>query len=120
MPRSRSSLSGPDRPAATMCPVRRLLAILVAAGALLAACGSSAGNDETQPATGKPAPAEPPTSGRGSDDAGATTARLPRGTVTRGLDVPWELVFLPDGSALVTGRPGRVLRLDKRLRVSRT
>ena len=40
-----------------------------------------------------------------------------RGTVrvtelTKGLDHPWSLAFLPDGSMLVTERPGRLLRLD--------
>jgi len=29
------------------------------------------------------------------------------------LDIPWELVFLPDGDLLVTERPGRLLRIDE-------
>jgi glucose/arabinose dehydrogenase len=28
------------------------------------------------------------------------------------LDIPWEIVFLPDGSLLVTERPGRLLRIS--------
>jgi glucose/arabinose dehydrogenase len=44
-------------------------------------------------------------------DAGGdrTAAGEPRvQTVTRGLDTPWEIAFLPDGRALITERPGRV------------
>lgn len=33
-------------------------------------------------------------------------------TVARGLEVPWEIAFLPDGRALITERPGRVRLLD--------
>jgi glucose/arabinose dehydrogenase len=34
-------------------------------------------------------------------------------TVASGLEIPWDIAFLPDGSALVTERPGRVRRLGR-------
>jgi glucose/arabinose dehydrogenase len=35
--------------------------------------------------------------------------------VAEGLEVPWEIVWLPDGRALVTERPGRIRTLDGEL-----
>src|SRR4051794_30948373 len=33
-------------------------------------------------------------------------------TIGRGLEIPWDMAFLPDGRALVTERPGRVRLLE--------
>jgi glucose/arabinose dehydrogenase len=38
-------------------------------------------------------------------------------TVATGLEIPWEIAFLPDGRALVTERPGRVRLLDAGLKL---
>lgn len=33
--------------------------------------------------------------------------------IAENLDIPWELAFMPDGSMLVTERPGRLLRISE-------
>src|SRR4051794_32677404 len=46
--------------------------------------------------------------------ADARAASVPRvQTVARGLEIPWEIAFMPDGRALVTERPGRIRLLGR-------
>lgn len=55
-----------------------------------------------------------PSTPEGIED-GATAEALGEAApveVARGLDVPWEIRFLPDGSLLVSERPGRLARLS--------
>jgi glucose/arabinose dehydrogenase len=91
-------------------PMARLGLALVTAGATLLA-GCSAGDDE-QPQP--PAPsfaAAPSTSASGSPSAaptGTPDLSSPQ-TLATGIDVPWGMAFLPDGSALVGQRDRAVI-----------
>ncbi|HEV2770342.1 MAG TPA: PQQ-dependent sugar dehydrogenase [Solirubrobacteraceae bacterium] len=84
-----------------------LLALLLAM--LVAGCGDEGG-------------ASPPTEG---SDQTATTGESPAdegrvraqggpevSVIAEGMEIPWDVTFLPDGAALVTERPGRVRRID--------
>jgi len=99
--------------------MRRTLAFILSA-AVLAGCGDDddSGGDRAAATTTTATTLEPPTSGRESDED-VDPAGLPKGTIARDLDIPWELAFLPDGSALVTERAGRVRRLDRNLKLQR-
>jgi glucose/arabinose dehydrogenase len=80
------------------------LALCLAAPLALAACAQSPrpadapGNAATTPATPSPAP--------------ATSGQLRVDTLATGLEHPWSVALLPDGSFLVTERPGRLRRVS--------
>jgi glucose/arabinose dehydrogenase len=76
----------------------------------LAGCGAGDQPARTAAYTSPSIPVRPPALAR---SPGAPTVT----TVARGLEVPWEIAFLPDGRALITERPGRLRLLgrDRRL-----
>lgn len=96
------------RGGARLAPLALLMAVLVMG---LVACGG--GEPPAPPADGGTEAG--PTAGDGAEPPDGSKQRLARAdggprveTLVTGLEVPWEIVFLPDGRALVTERPGRV------------
>jgi glucose/arabinose dehydrogenase len=93
---------------------RTIVGGLIGSG-LLAACGGGdaperalAEADDTAGATERPL--ELAAAANEAVDLGASPPRVV--TLYQGLENPWGLAFLPDGSMLVTERPGRLRRLS--------
>lgn len=102
-----------QRPGRTCTRARRLCPAFMPAAIcvllfLLAGLGAQARQEEPLP--GSPVVGLPPQSSPDVPvpDPGEFTAQ----TFAENLEVPWSLVFLPDGRALVTERPGRVRLIE--------
>lgn len=88
----------------------RLLAAVVGATLVAACSDGSAGNAESPPVAVATVPTLPSTSAAAPADTRPDLAK-PQ-TIVTGLEVPWGLAFLPDGSALVSERDNaRILRI---------
>jgi glucose/arabinose dehydrogenase len=90
--------------------MRRLLSPAALVALLLAFAGCGGGGDDDKAATTPATTATAPPATETTDEQ--KLARNPGGpkveTVAEGLEIPWEIGFLPDGRALITERPGRV------------
>ena len=86
--------------------IKKIIAVSVLIGVLVAAgliwWNFRAGRLETPAAAPSSTPGQEPANG----DAG------PAVSLARGLEIPWALDFLPDGSIILTERPGRVRLVD--------
>ncbi|MBU2666526.1 PQQ-dependent sugar dehydrogenase [Actinoplanes bogorensis] len=98
-----------------MTPAARTRLVLATAGAfLLVACSDGEASTPSGTSYGPSAtPAAPPSSPAAAEPAEKGEPDLSRPqTIVTGLEVPWGLAFLPDGSALVSERDsGDILRI---------
>ncbi|HMB73035.1 MAG TPA: PQQ-dependent sugar dehydrogenase [Gammaproteobacteria bacterium] len=86
--------------------MHRIFAVVVTALAAYAASAPACGQDA--PATARPPRFVTPELGDGPWELDTEAARVRVSVVTKGLDHPWAIAFVPGGDMLVTERPGRL------------
>ncbi len=96
----------------------RLILVMAVALAAVNACGGSDDRVASDPTPSVPSAAGPATSGSQStagaptsSSSGDQTPDLQPQVVVEGLEVPWGIAFLPDGSALIAERDNATIQL---------
>lgn len=96
-----------------MTPAVRALCA-AALSAVLSACAGAGEAPAKTPAAAPPSSVSASPSAASAPSAPARAAGAPQVEVfSSGLEVPWDLAFLPDGRMLVTERPGRVRLVER-------
>jgi glucose/arabinose dehydrogenase len=93
----------------TLEKVVSMLCLLLLVGAV--GCGGEDSEDGTPPPTSVPAERPPRGPGEARPVRNEGGPRIE--TLARGLEIPWEIAFLPDRRALITERPGNVRLLSR-------
>jgi len=91
-----------------------------AAGAPLRASGYRSGTSTRAAALAQGCNGATPCGVRGAALAHPSPSRLRVRTLAEGLDIPWDMAFLPHGGALVTERPGTVRLVGRDGRLQQT
>lgn len=110
---ARRPSTAPVRARARRVPIREMPLRLAAVCAVLALVLVSCGDDDDD---GNGAAAPPPQTATATIPAEEEPARADGEpqvtTIAEGLDVPWEIAFLPDRRALISERPGTIRLLS--------
>jgi glucose/arabinose dehydrogenase len=93
---------------------------LVGLALLAAGCSSTPRDTAPTPTSSAASPTSSPPSTAPTAPSSSATVRVVQHVVATGLDVPWDIAVLPDGSALVSLRDqARIVRVTAAGRVSR-
>ena len=92
-----------------------VVSLCLVASVLVGCGGGESSGTRSAPPQAETAPSPPPSqpAARADEPLRAKGDQPRLETVATGLEAPWEIAFLPDRSALITERPGRVRVLER-------